>query len=255
MDKEIQNRSEVLSQLDKIAGFLCNYRSLFHNLAEEPIIDWEDLASAVVRDWENLGCNLKSVVDWFVDNPEEYRESVKATFTYIEADSKEFLSGWKEVNELRAPKGWRNILTSIVFPIDANLRYLKKWLGSYNNPITDEGKNAKSKRGAKPREFKDCIIHRYADQTQEIITKMRQALKGTRGKSAVAVIASAVDLGYIKVPTYAEFDNEFKKEDGKSLISGSEYKRMVTDVKKEDLIRKRSSTEIKKLLNIYGSKI
>lgn len=76
--------------------------------------------------------------------------------------------------------------------------------------------NPKTKRGAPKANFRGCIVGKYAEHTTHIINNIRRELEGRTGLSAARVFAAAINLGYIKTPTYAMVNNEFGKEiDGK----------------------------------------
>lgn len=91
-----------------------------------------------------------------------------------------------------------------------------------NNAKAEE--SGKGRSGRPRARFEDAIMGKYESRTKEIIEKIRTALHGRRGKAAAEVIAGAMELGYIRKPTYAEFKNEFG-----SLITKQDYQRLITD--------------------------
>lgn len=95
---------------------------------------------------------------------------------------------------------------------------------------SDKGRSGKRRSGRPRARFEDAIMGKYESRTKEIIEKIRAALHGRRGKAAAEVIAGAMELGYIRKPTYAEFRNEFGK-----LIESKDYYYYLTDYQLDNL--------------------
>lgn len=214
MEKKIQSRSEAHNQIESVADFLMLYRNFFLNLADKSI-NWEEMAIDILKEWQEKCSNFKGAVDWVDDNPEEYKEGVKTDFENISNNIKEFYMGWVLIKTEQNPKGWDDILIGIIAPVEANLRFLKRHgIGiadkseSTDVKVAQEGE-CKSKRGRKPDVFIKCINESHAENVSKIISKMKKCLYNENADYAIKVIASAMDLGYIRKPTYAEFKETF----------------------------------------------
>ena len=105
-------------------------------------------------------------------------------------------------------------------------------------------------KGRKPDKFSDCIVGKYAEDSQRIIDLMREELVNKRGKAAVEVIYAVMQLGYIRKPTQAEFCNEFKNEDGGRRITANEYTRLVTGKAENEIMAYYTDEEMKRRLII-----
>ncbi len=64
------------------------------------------------------------------------------------------------------------------------------------------------------KKFRDCIL--CAEKEDFILRKLHEQIDGKRGKAVALVIQCAIELGYIRTPTYTEMVEEFPCIGGKS---------------------------------------
>ncbi len=64
------------------------------------------------------------------------------------------------------------------------------------------------------KKFRDCIL--CPEKEDFILRKLHEQIDGKRGKAVALVILCAIELGYIRTPTYTEMTEEFPCIGGKS---------------------------------------
>lgn len=114
---------------------------------------------------------------------------------------------------------------------DYNTFYNENKETTLSNGQPPQGATLKKKRGSPKSRFKDCIkSNGDHDKEKAIIERMKRAIVAEKAKTVSYIILSAMKLGYIRKPTFAEFNEAFKQSDGETpLIPVSSFRKWITN--------------------------